>query len=107
MSLSWDLCVESLDLEQHKYGAVTGLTFWTLPRRESGLSLENFTVRSGPNFLQLRWRQPDLACTASFILKTCSLDGTEHCNTKIVSSHNARCVTHSLKETELISCCQV
>ena len=66
--------------------------FWTLPSLGTPFSLASFTVRSGANQLELRWRHEHVVCTGSYIVKTCTQGQAGLCKTHIVNTENKRCV---------------
>ena len=75
-----------------KFGAVSEVLFWTLPSLGSPFSLASFTVRSGANQLELRWRHQHVVCTGSYIVKTCTQGPARLCKTHIVNTENKRFV---------------
>ena len=67
-------------------GAVVGVRFWTLAGSEAKLTISNFRVLPAIDSLQLRWRNEELPCMRSYMVRICSMADSDNCQDKLVTA---------------------
>ena len=54
-------------------GQVVGRIFWTLPKTGTPFHISDLVVVPSVRSLRLRWRNDEMPCLPSYVIRTCSV----------------------------------
>ena len=64
-------------------GRVVGRIFWTLPETGTPFFISDLRIVPSMNSLELRWRNDELPCLPSYVIRTCNVGEQQACRQKL------------------------